>query len=72
MTGNVPGEPSQNQGAVDTAIRTMDALQSENAALRALLERIEKAAEAVVKTYGHYRSGLINALRAALEQESKG
>lgn len=41
IIGNITGEPSQNQGAVDTAIRVMDALQSENAALKARVAELE-------------------------------
>lgn len=46
ITSNVPGEPSKNQGAVDTAIRVITDLQRHN---RRLIEQLEYSTDSYRK-----------------------
>lgn len=45
IMAEIPGEPSQSQGAVDTAIRVMRTMQAERDALRAENERLRDEAK---------------------------
>lgn len=47
---NIPGEPSQSQGAVDTAIRLLTALQSEKEAAERERDELRAALVLAVKT----------------------
>lgn len=61
---NVPGEPSQNEGAVDCAIRIMDSALAENARLKEVQDRDRRC------LFGLYKRNRL--LKAFLAQIAKG
>lgn len=52
IIGEIPGEPSQNQGAVDTAIRVMTSLKVENVSLRHQLAELYEHRKHIVSVNG--------------------
>lgn len=75
---NVPGEPSQSQGAVDTAIRVIRKLQEQNDGLhQAVLmgsryqEQLEKVVEAAKRVHLLDSTCELTAALARLEQQQE-
>ena len=61
----VPGEPSQNEGAVDCAIRIIETLAAQNAAIKSKRDELGKSLNGAEALRDHYKS-VVSAYRSGL------